>query len=110
VRRPDVAFIAAQRLSNYQWGQGHFNIAPDLAVEVVSPNDEVYELDRKIRDYFRAGVRHVWVINPEQETVRIHRGPGDLVELVGDGELLDEVVLPGFRCRLPAVFAKPTTP
>ncbi len=107
VRRPDVSFIAAPRLAGYRWGQGHFTIAPDLAVEVVSPHDEVYELDRKIADYFRAGVRRVWVINPEQRTARIHRGPGDLSEVVGEAELSDESLLPGFRCSLPALFAPP---
>jgi Uma2 family endonuclease len=107
VRRPDVSFIARDRLAAYRWGQGHFTIAPDLAVEVVSPNDEVYELDRKINDYFRAGVRRVWVINPEQQTLRIHRAPGDLSELVGDAELSDDQLLPGFRCALTALFARP---
>lgn len=110
VRRPDVAFITAARLAGYQVGHGHFRIAPDLAVEVVSPRDEVYELDRKIRDYFRAGVRRVWVINPEQETLRIHRGPGDIAELLGDSQLSDPVILPGFECRLPVIFAMPAAP
>jgi len=107
VRRPDVSFIARDRLAAYRLGQGHFTIAPDLAVEVVSPNDEVLELDRKINDYFRAGVRRVWVINPEQQTLRIHRAPGDLSELVGDAELSDDQLLPGFRCPLPALFVRP---
>jgi Uma2 family endonuclease len=108
VRRPDVSFIARDRLAAYRLGQGHFTIAPDLAVEVVSPNDEVYELDRKINDYFRAGVRRVWVINPEQQILRIHRAPGDLSELVGDAEVSDDQILPGFRCRLPALFVRPS--
>ena len=107
VRRPDVSFIARDRLAAYRLGQGHFTIVPDLAVEVVSPNDEVLELDRKINDYFRAGVRRVWVINPEQQTLRIHRAPGDLSELVGDAELSDDQLLPGFRCPLPALFVRP---
>jgi Uma2 family endonuclease len=107
VRRPDVSFIARDRLSAYRWGQGHFTIAPDLAVEVVSPNDEVLELDRKINDYFRAGVRRVWVINPEQQTLRVHRAPGDLSELVGDADVSDDQLLPGFRCPLAGLFVRP---
>lgn len=82
-------------------------IAPDLAVEMVSPNDGVYELDRKVDEYLRAGVRRVWVINPERQSVRIHRGPGDLSELIGPAVLADELVLPGFRCPLPELFAGP---
>jgi Uma2 family endonuclease len=107
VRRPDVAYLSSQRLAGYAWGQRHFAVAPDLAVEVVSPRDVVYELDRKVGDYFGAGVRRVWVINPEQQTVRIHRGPGDLSEVVGETELADDALLPGFRCSLPALFARP---
>ncbi|MDB5301447.1 MAG: hypothetical protein JWO87_3110 [Phycisphaerales bacterium] len=104
VRRPDVSYIAAARLAGYSWGRGHFTIAPDLAVEVVSPHDEVYELDRKLQDYFRAGVRRVWVVNPEMQIVRIHRAPGDVSELIGAAELVDEALLPGFRCPLPSLF------
>ena len=110
VRRPDVAFVSAGRLAGYAWGQGHFTVVPDLAVEVVSPHDEVYDLDRKIADYFRAGVRRVWVINPEQQTIRVHSGLGKLSELVGDVELRDEEVLPGLRFRLATLFAKPGVP
>src|SRR5207302_7413214 len=98
VRRPDVAYITNARLAGYTWGQGHFRVVPDLTVEIVSPHDEVYELDRIISDYFRAGVRRIWVINPEQQTVRVHRAPGDLSEFVGAAELVDEELLPGFRC------------
>jgi Uma2 family endonuclease len=110
VRRPDVAFVSRDRLANYQWGHGHIMIAPDLAVEVVSPNDTVSELDRKVGEYFQAGVRHVWVINPEQQTVRIHRRPGDLSELVGGADLIDEPLLRGFRCPLTTLFLVPSGP
>jgi Uma2 family endonuclease len=110
VRRPDVAFISTERMSGYQWGQGNFRISPDLAVEVVSPNDNVYNLDRKIGDYFRAGVRRVWVVNPDQQIIRIHRAIGDVSELAGDTELTDESVLPGFHCPLATIFARPATP
>jgi Uma2 family endonuclease len=104
VRRPDVSFISATRLADYSWTHGHLTLAPDLAAEIVSPRDEVYELDRKIDDYFQAGVRRIWVLNPERRIVRIHRAPGDLDELVGDAELTDDQVLPGFRCPLPTLF------
>jgi Uma2 family endonuclease len=67
------------------------------------------ELDRKISDYLRAGVKRIWVINPELQIVRIHRAFGDLSELVGDAVLADELILPGFKCPLPSIFAKPGT-
>jgi Uma2 family endonuclease len=104
VRRPDVSFISAGRLADYRWEHGHIAIAPDLAVEIVSPGDEVYSLDRKIDDYFKAAVRRIWIVNPERRSVRIHRAPGDLDELVGEAELVDEAILPGFRVALAALF------
>ena len=110
VRRPNVAFISTERLAGYSWGHGHIEIVPDVAVEVVSPHDEVIELERKIQDYHRSGVRRVWVVIPDLEIVRIHRAPGDVSELVGDAVLADENVLPGFKCRLAELFALPAAP
>lgn len=107
VRRPDLAYASRERLDGYQWGQPYLRFVPDLTVEVVSPGDNVFDLDRKIADHFRAGVRRVWVINYDQRAVRVHRAPGDLSELIGDGTLADDAVLPGFRCALPALFAVP---
>src|SRR5688572_5220657 len=52
---------------------GHTRIAPDLAVEVISPNDLATEIDEKIAEYLAAGVRLVWVVNPQMKSVRIHR-------------------------------------
>jgi Uma2 family endonuclease len=48
-----------------QLPEGHTRIAPDLAAEVMSPNDLAYEVDRKVKEYLAAGVRLVWVINPD---------------------------------------------
>lgn len=76
-------------------------------MEVASPKEKLLELDRKISDYLRVGVRRVWAINPEQRILRVHRAPGDLSELVGDAVVFDEVVLPGFRCPLPVLFEHP---
>src|SRR5262249_42594845 len=64
VRKPDASFIRKGRLKNEELPEGDLRIAPDLAVEAVSPNDTVYELDEKVEEYLAAGVRLVWVINP----------------------------------------------
>lgn len=108
IRRADVSFIAGGRLPVDQARtEGHLPIAPDLAVEVVSPNDLVYEVADKVRDYLDAGVRLVWVINPESRTAEIHRGQGQGVILHENDELDGEDVLPGFRCRLGDLFQPP---
>src|SRR5947207_15941173 len=76
VRKPDVSFIRRERMSPDRIPQGHLSLAPDLAVEVISPNDSYYEVEAKIREYLGAGVRLVWVINPDSRLVRVHRPIG----------------------------------
>jgi Uma2 family endonuclease len=80
--------------------EGHCPIAPDLAVEVVSPNDTAYEIDEKVREFLDAGVPLVWVVNPEQRTVEIHRANGFGTILRENDEISGEDVIPGFRCRV----------
>src|SRR5262249_36783129 len=73
VRRLDASFIRRERLSPERLMQeGHAKIAPDLAVEVVPPNDLAYEVDEKVDDYLDAGIPLVWVVNPRSRTVRVH--------------------------------------
>ncbi|HEY7329790.1 MAG TPA: Uma2 family endonuclease [Gemmataceae bacterium] len=101
VRRPDTVFIRLQRLSLEQaTTEGHCPVAPDLAVEVISPNDTAYEIDEKVREFLDAGVLLVWVVNPEQRTVKIHRASGTGTILQENDEISGEDVIPGFRCRV----------
>ena len=80
--------------------KGWIKIPPDLAVEVVSPNDRVYELDEKLADYRKVNVPLIWVIYPESRTVDV-LPRRRLVRLVfEDDELSGEEVIPGFRCPL----------
>ena len=104
IRRPDVTFIARGRLPAEQLARGHVTIAPDLAVEVVSPNDTVYDLNKKIEEYLRAGVRLVWVIDPENRTLDVYRADRTLARLMPDDELTGEDVIPGFRCHVRGFF------
>jgi Uma2 family endonuclease len=107
VRRADVSFIRFGRLPREQPPEGHIRIAPDLAVEVVSPNDLAYDVDSKAEDYLQAGVRLVWVINPVTRTVRVHRPDGPGSTLRADDELNGGDVLPGFRCSICDLFVLP---
>ena len=114
LRFPDVSYVSKKRLPEGPTSEGYIDIAPDLAVEVVSPNDLSYEVERKVVEYLDAGVTLVWVIDPEARTVRIHRRDGSIGWLREDGELSGEGVLPGFRCRVTTIFpertaAKPET-
>ena len=108
VRKPDVSFIRKERLPEGVTSDGYAYIPPDLAVEVISPNDSAYEVDYKVREYLGAGVPLIWVINPEDRTVRIHRLDLSVSWLQEHDELSGEDSLPGFRCRVSTIFpAKP---
>src|SRR5262249_26416334 len=105
VRRPDVSFIARDRLpSEEHWSDGYITIAPDLAVEVTSPTDEVYDLEEKIEEDLRAGVRLIWGIHPEVRAIQVIRADGTGLRVRSGGELSGEDVIPGFRCSVDALF------
>lgn len=104
-RRPDVSFTRKERVPGGRPGHGDQLIAPDLAVEVVSPGDTVYGLNAKISEYLAAGVRLVWVIHPDTRTADVHRLDGRVVYLDAGQALDGEDVLPGFRLPLSELFA-----
>src|SRR5258708_7384082 len=70
-RRPDVAYVSAQNwpLNRPLPEVGDWEVTPDLAVEVVSPHDVSRDVMAKTQEYFRCGVKQVWVVYPEQRLV-----------------------------------------
>jgi Uma2 family endonuclease len=110
VRRPDVSFLRLGRLPNEELPEGHLRTAPDLAVEVVSPNDLYYEVEEKIKEYRSAGVSLIWVIVPPTRTVLVRRLDGTAAEVGENGELDGEQIVPGFRCRVADLFRRATPP
>src|SRR5438132_6437791 len=76
VRKPDVSFIKRGRLPGEQIPKGHCPIAPDLAVEVLSPRDLASRTNKKVQEYRQAGVGLVWLIDPLTRTAQIHRKDG----------------------------------
>jgi len=104
VRMPDASFVAKGRLPGDKAPKGYIAIAPDLAVEVVSPGEFAEELSEKLADYRSAGIRLVWVVSPATRTVQIRRADGTLVELDEAGTLSGEDVLPGFTCTVAELF------
>lgn len=99
-RRPDVSFVAAERLPKDWLAQGFFRMPPDLAVEVVSQNDTAYEVAEKVNDYLGADVRLVWQVDPKNRTVLAHRRDGSVQKIMEDEILSGEDVVPGFQCRV----------
>jgi Uma2 family endonuclease len=104
VRAPDVAFVATDRLPGGQLPQGFIPGAPDLAVEILSPNDDPVEVQQKVRDYLEAGSRLVWVVAPRARTVTVYRPDGSARLVREPGGLEGEDVLPGFALPLAALF------
>jgi len=99
VRAPDVAFISTPRLLPRDT-QGFAEIAPDLVVEVLSPDDRPGELLEKIADWLNAGCRLIWVIDPIRRIGRVHRADGTVAQLTEHDAFDGEDVLPGFRAGL----------
>jgi Uma2 family endonuclease len=108
VRRADVSFVRADRLSEERLSEGFCSIAPDLAVEIVSPYDLVEELDEKVQEYLRAGVTLVWVVRPQVRAVQVFRRTGSESWLWASEDLSGEDVIPGFRCKVDDLFPKPS--
>ena len=79
---------------------GYLTLAPDLAVEVVSPNDRAGEVQGKVSDWLTAGSRLVWVIDPVRRRAVIYRADGSVALLAEHDALEGEDVLPGFGCPL----------
>lgn len=105
VRKPNSSYVAAGRFVNDEIPEGHIRIAPDLAVEVISPNDIYQDVEAKAEEYLHAGVRLVWVLNPNNRTVRIFSAENRLSTQLGpEDDLTGGDVLPGFSCRVAELF------
>ena len=104
IRKPRVSFIAAGRLTEEQYRAGHTPIAPDLAVEVIAPNDSADEIDEKIEDYLAAGVRLIWVVCPRTRTVTTYHQDGSSQRLRATDKLSGEGVVPGFEYLVADLF------
>ena len=104
VRAPDAAFIARERIGDNRPERGYWPVAPDLAVEVMSPNDTATEISGKISEYFAAGTRLMWVIYPQSRTVHVYDSAQN-VRILSANETLDGgELLPGFACEIAQIF------
>lgn len=104
-RMPDVAWIARERLPA-EVPTTSWRLAPDLAVEVVSPGNRTSDMQQRALDYLDAGTRLFWVVDPESRSVMVYRSRSDIRLLTEDDELTGEDVMPSFRLRLSALLAQ----
>ena len=105
VRAPDVAFIAASRLENLP-DTSYFPGPPDLAIEIVSPNDRYSEVEEKVEMWLFYGVRMVVTLNPQTRTATIYRSLDNIKMIQDKGNLDGADVIPGWVLPLTEVFGK----
>lgn len=104
VRAADVAFVRRERLLDPDTA-GFPDLAPDLVVEVLSPDDRPGAVLAKVADWLTAGARLVWVIDPKRREARVYRRDGTETLISGDQKLDGEDVLLGFACPLQDVMS-----
>ena len=106
VRGPDVAFLSRDRFPNGQFPQEAYpSLAPDLAVEVLSPGNTKAEMMRKRIEYFHSGVRLVWIVDCRSRSVAVYTSPVDVAVLDQEAKITGGDVLPGFECVVADFFS-----
>lgn len=103
LRGADVLFISNERYAQ-QKSPGFLDVAPDLVVEILSPNDSWIEVTQKLREYFAIGVRLVWVADPQTRSVHAYRALTDVREFTENDDLPGDDVLPGFSVKVAQLF------
>src|SRR4051812_33846768 len=107
IRVPDVAFLSWAHFPDRMLPSEPVpSIAPDLAIEVLSKSNTAREMERKLDDYFAAGVKLVWFIDPMSKSATVYRGRQSLQTIALAETISGENVLPGFELKLQDLFDK----
>jgi len=108
-RRPDLAFVSHDR-----WARNRpvprtaaWEVIPDLAIEIISSTNLACEVLVRVDDYFRSGVRSVWVVYPGEEQVYVYESPTSVRILTRSDRLESPGILPGFQLPLDSLFERP---
>lgn len=105
VRAPDIAFVRRDRFAEAALDdRGFLPMAPDLAVEVISPSETAEDLAEKVQEYLAAGVEQIWLVSNRTKTIQIYRQPAEAITLGVDDSLDGEDLLPGFSLPLGELF------
>lgn len=104
VRAADVAFVSNDRYAQRKQKRGFLDVAPDLVVEIMSPDDRWSEVNQTLREYFAIGVRLVWVADPASRTVYAYCSTTDVREFIEADALPGDDVLPGFSTEVASLF------
>lgn len=97
VRGPDVAFLSRERMQGGAFPKDAYpSIAPDLAIEVLSPGNTKAEMSRKRIEYFHSGVRLMWIVDCRERSVAVYTSPATVTVLNEEAIITGGDVLPGF--------------
>lgn len=106
LRAADVAFVSRDKWLSVTEPDKYIPFAPDLAVEILSPSNDLNDIRRKVLQYIGAGTRLVWVINPSTRQIVVYK-PDSEPEMLGENDDLDGYsVLPGFRLAVAKLFTE----
>ena len=105
VRAPDVAFVCQEKLDAVPRGRSYRSGAPDLAIEVISPNDSYTEVKEKVMEWLDAGCRMVITIDPRRRVVTVYRSRHDIEILTEEDTLSGGDVVEGWELPLSVLFA-----
>ena len=106
VRSPDAAFVRADRLPEKGIGSGWISVAPDLAIEIISPTETAASLEDKLADYRAAGTTLIWVIDPSTRSVSVRRAGAPEQRLTERDSIDGANVLPGFALPVAKLFER----
>ncbi|MBA3714556.1 MAG: Uma2 family endonuclease [Pyrinomonadaceae bacterium] len=104
IRAPDAAFVRRERVEQVGKARSYWPGAPDLVVEVISPGDPVSQVEEKVQEWLKFGVRLVWVVSPKLRTVTAYRSLTDVVVLTEKDTLDSGDVVPGFQISVAEIF------
>ncbi len=104
IRGADIAFVSQER-SPASW-EGFLDCAPDLIVEIMSPDNRWEDVQQKIEEYFSIGVHRVWIVEPENRAVRAYRAVNEMLRLSEEDVLRGDGRLEGFEVPVRVLFSE----
>lgn len=104
IRAADVGFVSRGRLAQVK-SKSYLDVAPELVVEILSPDDRWSDLTDKLDEYFAIGVNVIWVVDPRRKQVYVYRSVTDVQRLSVEETLTGGEALPGFSVPVAELFA-----
>ena len=103
VRRPDLSVFLNERLQQIDPDRIPAPVAPDIAIEVLSPSERAMDVRRKVRDYLRAGTYEVWLVDHANGEVLVHTNSG--IQVLQAADPVSSPLLPGFAVTVSDLLA-----